>query len=143
MDKKLLLKTIIVLAVIGVLLSIYSSYHHFSKLEGVCNVNDTFSCDIVNRSLYSEIYGIPVAFMGFVGYFTLIMVTMSLMKNNNKVIARLLFILAFIGFLFTGYLTYIEAFKLYTYCLVCISSALLITIIFVISIVLLRKYNKE
>ena len=140
--KNTLLKAIIFLSLIGILLSSYALYHHYSEVVGsVCNVSDKISCDIVNRSVYSEFYGIPVALIGLLGYIAFIVVSYLLIRNNNRLYKRLLFGMALIGFLFSLYLTYIEAFKLYAYCPVCILSAIIITAILIISIILLRRKN--
>src|SRR5690606_29816847 len=63
----------IVLAVIGAGISIYSTVHHIAvKRQGstdmACNINDTFSCDDVARSAYSQIGDIPLAILGL-GFF--------------------------------------------------------------------------
>jgi len=64
--KKLLLKIIILFCLLGILLSSYSLYHHYTDIKGICNINDTFSCDVVNRSVSSEFLGIPVALIGII-----------------------------------------------------------------------------
>lgn len=33
--------------------------------ESICNVNETFNCDEVNMSRYSELFGIPISLWGF------------------------------------------------------------------------------
>ena len=63
----------VVLAVLGLGISIYSTVHHVAVMnqgstDMACNINDTFSCDDVAKSQYSEIGGVPVAVFG-IGYF--------------------------------------------------------------------------
>ncbi|HEY1270447.1 MAG TPA: vitamin K epoxide reductase family protein, partial [Terriglobales bacterium] len=49
------------LAVTGVIVSGVSLQHHFAKSKtSFCNLGETLNCDIVNRSAYSKIMGIPV-----------------------------------------------------------------------------------
>ena len=61
------------LAVIGIILSLYATFHHIDvKNSGVtdaaCNINQTFNCDDVANSKYSEILGFPMGILG-IGFF--------------------------------------------------------------------------
>ncbi len=137
--KKNLVKAIIIFSFLGILISAYSSYHHYTNITGICNINEKLSCDIVNRSEYSELFGIPVALIGLFGYLAILITSVLLIKNETKELKLVLLVLSSAGFLFTAYLTYIEAFVLYTYCPLCLTSAAFITIMLVISIILLKK----
>src|SRR5215475_12736256 len=67
-----LLIAIAVLAVIGAAVSSVSLYHHYQTTEtNYCDFGQNFNCDIVNRSVYSTIAGIPVALIGVCGYLAL------------------------------------------------------------------------
>lgn len=63
----------LVLALIGIAVSVYATQHHMQvKATGgsdaVCNITATVNCNDVARSIYSEAFGIPVAVWGL-GYF--------------------------------------------------------------------------
>ena len=64
-----LLSLVAILAVGGIVVSSVSLQHHYatSKTE-YCDIGEAFNCDIVNRSEYSSILGIPVALIGMLGY---------------------------------------------------------------------------
>src|ERR1700675_3061900 len=64
-----LFKVVAILAVAGIAVSAVSLQHHFatSKTQ-YCDFGNTFNCDIVNRSAYSTVLGIPVALIGMLGY---------------------------------------------------------------------------
>ena len=129
---------IFIFSILGILLSGYSLYHHYSTSKGICDINEKLSCDVVNRSIYSEIFGIPVALIGILGYLCLALVSYIMIKNNSNDFKDLLFLSSLLGLLFSAYLTYVEAFKLYTFCPLCLGSAFIIIIIFICSI-LIRK----
>ncbi|MDA9951540.1 thioredoxin domain-containing protein [Oligoflexaceae bacterium] len=62
-----------IIAAIGCAISIYSTLHHVEVkqvgfTDAVCNINETFSCDDVAKSEYSELFGVPLGVYGF-GYF--------------------------------------------------------------------------
>ncbi len=48
-----------ILLLLGIILSLFLSYQHFSTSAGkFCTFGDSFSCDIVNKSPYSNLDGI-------------------------------------------------------------------------------------
>src|SRR5579872_168445 len=71
-----LLWSIALLAGAGIAVSSVSLYEHYRTSQAsFCDFGQTFNCDIVNRSAYSEIAGIPVAFIGILGYLLLLFLT--------------------------------------------------------------------
>ena len=64
-----LLWVIAALSLAGDVVSSVSLQRHYAKSATTfCEFNEKFSCDIVNRSEYASIMGIPVAGIGVVGY---------------------------------------------------------------------------
>lgn len=125
---------IALLSLVGVVLSAFSLQRHYAKSDTTfCDFNQTFSCDIVNRSEYSEIVGIPVAGIGVVGYAALLLLS-TLWRSRPETPTRLL-ATAVAGFIFALYLTYLEAYDLKTWCILCLGSQLVISLITVLSAV--------
>lgn len=57
------------LAICGIAISSLSLQRHYATSKtAFCQIGETFDCDIVNRSEYSSILGIPVALIGMLGY---------------------------------------------------------------------------
>jgi uncharacterized membrane protein len=112
---------IAVLAVAGVAVSAVSLERHYAKsASAFCDVGEKFNCDIVNRSEYSRVMGIPVAGIGIAGYgFLLALVTVYRLRAETPL--RLL-VAALAGLGFTLYLTYVEGYVLETWCILCLSS---------------------
>lgn len=132
---KLLLRWIIGLALFGVVLSTYSLAHKTGFTSGaLCNINDTFSCDIVNQGPYSEIYDIPVAAIGVVGYGLLFIGALLKLKNpHDKGFSMFILMSSYGGLAFALYLTGLEAFVLYAWCIVCLLSQMTIASLAVLS----------
>ena len=64
-----LMSVVAILAVCGIAVSSVSLQHHFATSKtSFCDIGENFNCDIVNRSEYSTILGIPVALIGMLGY---------------------------------------------------------------------------
>ena len=116
------------LAVAGMIVSGISLQRHYAKsATKFCDVGERFNCDIVNRSEYSSVMGIPVAGIGVVGYGVLMLLA-TLYRAQPTTPTRLL-IASAAGLVFALYLTYIEGYVLNTWCILCLSSLLIITAI--------------
>jgi uncharacterized membrane protein len=116
----------------GMIVSAVSLYHHFGTSETkYCDFGESFNCDIVNRSTYSTIFGVPVALIGILGYALLVLLA-TVYRTRAETPGMLL--LASIGGLgFALYLTYIEAFVLGVWCILCMSSLGIIVVITILS----------
>ena len=121
---------IAVLAVAGILVSSVSLYHHYGKSKTTyCDFSETVNCDIVNRSEYSVVMGIPVALIGILGYLSLL--ALATVYRTKAETPFILFLAALGGLAFALYLTYIEGFVLGAWCILCLSS---LTVIFSIAV---------
>jgi uncharacterized membrane protein len=129
------------LAVAGAIVSSVSLYHHYGTSQTTyCDFGETFNCDIVNRSTYSTILGVPVALIGIAGYLT-VLVLSTFYRNNAETPARLAFA-ALSGLGFALYLTYVEKFILAAWCVLCLSSLAVILSIAVLSTVLWARSKR-
>ncbi len=135
------LKWIIGLALVGVGLSVYSLLHKYGVASGaICAINETFDCDLVNQGPYSKMFGIPVAGIGIGGYLFLAAAALMKLKNPLDKSLSLFLLLASLGGLsFALYLTSIEAFVLNTWCLICVTSQLVILAITALTIIHYRS----
>ncbi len=132
--RRILFGTIAVLAVMGMGVSAVSLQRHYATSESkFCDVGEKFNCDIVNRSEYSSIVGIPVAGIGVAGYGVLLALATRYRRQADTPLRLLLAALA--GLAFALYLTYVEGFILDTWCILCLTSLGLITAIAMLAVV--------
>jgi uncharacterized membrane protein len=125
-------QAIAVLALAGMVVSSVSLYHHYGTSKTTyCDFGDSFNCDIVNRSVYSTVLGVPDALIGILGYGLLLALATIYRAKAETPFMLLLASTAGLGFAL--YLTYIEKFVLATWCILCLSSLLLIVLITVLS----------
>lgn len=135
---RILLSTMAVAALAGVIVSSVSLQRHYAKSKSeFCDFSQRFSCDVVNRSEYSSVVGIPVAGIGVAGYAALFVLSTFLRKRSQTPLRLMLAALA--GLAFALYLTYVEAYVLTTWCILCLASLLLIFLISVLSVVVKIK----
>jgi uncharacterized membrane protein len=137
-----LLRWIAVLAVLGIGVSGLALQNHYAKAKtSYCTFGEDFNCDIVNRSRYSEVAGVPVALIGILGYAGLLGLA-TFYRDKAETPAMLLFC-ALSGLGFSLYLTWVEAKMLETWCVLCLSSLLFILLITVLAALELRRQLRQ
>ena len=131
-----------IMAGIGLLDSIYLLIFKLSDNNAMCLGSG--GCSTVNASRYSELYNIPVSLYGVMAFLVIALLLIFELKNivtkgNSNL---LLFGISLVGVIFSSYLTYIEFYVIYAVCPFCVISAVVMTIIFIISATeLVRSLN--
>jgi len=129
---RVLFLVIAILSLAGLIVSAVSLQRHYAKsATSYCEFGEKFNCDIVNRSEYSSLIGIPVAGIGVAGY-GLLLVLSTFQRFHDQTPTRLL-LAAGAGLAFALYLTYVEAYVLMTWCILCLTSLALIALITVLA----------
>jgi len=125
-----------ILAVLGIVVSSVSLQHHYAKSKtSYCDFGESFNCDLVNRSQYSSVAGIPVALIGIAGYVTLL--ALATLYREKAETPGMLLVASAAGLAFALYLTYVEGFVLQAWCILCLTSLSTIFLITVLSALLL------
>ena len=133
-----LMAVVAVIALAGVAVSSFSLYHHFSKSKtSFCDIGESFNCDVVNRSVYSTILGVPVALVGILGY--LLILGLATVYREKAETPAILVIVSAGGLGFALYLTYIESQVLGVWCILCLTSLTLISASVILSVALVAK----
>jgi uncharacterized membrane protein len=129
---------------IGLADSIYLIILKVTNNQTMC-LKGLGDCWSVNLSPYSEIYGIPVSVFGALAYFLLLILLIpnvlpwfsAIFKN------QLAFGITFAGFIFSIYLTYLEIAVIKALCPFCIVSAVMMTVLFIITLLRLVQNRSE
>jgi uncharacterized membrane protein len=136
-----LMSVVAILAVCGIAVSSVSLQHHYATSKtAYCEIGETFNCDIVNRSPYSSLFGIPVALIGMLGYGAL--AGLATIYRERRETPAMLFGASVAGLAFALYLTYVEAHVLGVYCILCVSSLAVIATTAILSSVIWRNSNR-
>jgi len=123
-------KTVLIISAIGLLVSLYAVQLHYGSGESFCNIGDTFNCDKVNKSTYSELLGIPVSILGSLSYLLVFILVLKMETISKKLdfthrdYLQYLFLFTIAMLAFQVYLTGVEVFILNAYCIVCLISQL-------------------
>jgi uncharacterized membrane protein len=136
---KWLYRVSVALVILGLAVSIYMTIYKLTSNNAMCLGSG--DCSTVNASRYSEVYGIPVAVFGVLGYLAILATLYfenrnSFFKQNSTL---MIFGMALTGFLFTAWLIYVEVALLKALCPFCVTSQTAMTIIFIISVIRLIR----
>ena len=132
---KLGVLTIIVFSVAGFFDALYLSAKHYFGSDINCFL--VSGCEEVTTSVYSVILGVPMAYLGLVYYVFILFLSVYLLNNLDKTfIFKTILIVSGLGFLFSLYLLYLQAFVILAYCIYCLMSASISTMLFLISLVI-------
>jgi uncharacterized membrane protein len=133
---------IIFLGIVGLADSSYLTYKHYVGGNSIiCNIASG-ACDVVTTSKYSMIIGVPVAILGVFFYLFVFALLYRYIKSKKQKALRFFVGWTTLGFFVSAYLTYLQAFVIHAYCKLCITSAIVATLIFLNTISLFKRSNK-
>lgn len=98
-------------------------------------------CDVVNNSVYSQIYGVPISVIGLAGYLFLLALAFAALWAEGRRQRQLLLlslVLSLVGVGFSAYLTYLEVYVIEALCAWCVASAVIITVLAIVAAVSIR-----
>ena len=124
------------LALVGLFLSLYLTLFKLGYIGHMsCAVG---SCERVQTSRWSMLFGIPVSVWGTGFYLTTLGVSVLATQTppaSSRGIMRLLTAMTGAGVLFSAYLTWLEFFVIHAICIYCITSAVVVTLMFAVCVV--------
>jgi uncharacterized membrane protein len=127
------------LALAGVFVALYLTLYKMGMIGNLaCTIG---GCEQVNTSRYAEFFGIPVAAWGL-GFYIAAFAVAFVGTLPNWIARRepslLLVGMSAVGVLFSGWLTYLELYVIHAICQYCVVSAVIVAVIFLVSVLDLR-----
>ena len=142
---------IAVLSLVGIFVAGYLTLYKLGYL-GIIQCS-TGGCETVQASAWSYFpprtvaqWGPPVALWGLGAYATLLLLALAGLQprwSASRPLARALAGFSAFGVVFSGWLTYLEATVIHAWCQWCVVSAVLITLIFLLSLDGLRERSSS
>ncbi len=120
--------TLTLLAAIGMALSSAALKEHYSMDPSPCKINDRWDCGAVNKSPYAEVKGVPVAVIGLGGYAAL-----AVLAWTGPLPLLLMATGGALGF--SLQLTSLEASILQVWCLYCVGSLAVISVMTLLTLI--------
>ena len=132
------------LALAGIFISLYLTLYKLGIIgELSCSIG---SCETVNTSKWATFLGLPVAAWGLLFYldvFAVALIGTFPRFENEPVISIVLVAQSAIGVLFSSWLTYLELAVIHAICIWCVTSACVVTLIFIVSLMDLREIRPQ
>jgi uncharacterized membrane protein len=123
------------LSLAGVGLATYLAMYKLGMIGTLaCSVGQ---CETVNLSKWSVFLGIPVAVWGlgfYVGLFLVAFFGTTQRFAEAEWISHAMLAMTGWGVVFSGWLTYLELFVIHAVCMFCVISAILVAVLFVLSV---------
>lgn len=112
---------------VGFVLSGVLVLNHYRAADAAfCSVGEWASCNAVNRSAYSELFGVPVALLGMLGFLSLAALATARLASPRRGLGRLapplMSAAGVAGLALGAYLTFVELALLHLVCLLCAAS---------------------
>jgi uncharacterized membrane protein len=127
------------LALAGIFVALYLLLYKIGVVGNLsCSIG---SCETVNTSKWAVLLGAPVAAWGvvfYVGMFSLALVSLQDRYADSYGMSKLLVLVSGVGVAFSAWLTSLELFVIHAICQWCVISAIIVTTIFVVSLLDLR-----
>ena len=128
------------LALAGIFISLYLTLYKIGVIgELSCSIG---SCETVNTSRWATFLGLPVAAWGlffYIDVFAIALVGTMPRFEHEPLISVVLTAEAAVGVLFSAWLTYLELDVIHAICIWCVTSAVVVTLIFITSALDLRE----
>ena len=116
------------LAVLAFLIAAYLTYERHEGSNALCPVGGG-GCETVAHSSYSKFLGVPVSYFGMLGALVLLVLCL----RPELLFSSLRFVVIGVGAAFSWYLTSLEATTIHAYCVWCLGSATIWTLLVVVA----------
>lgn len=113
---------LVLLCVLGIVAASLALREHYREDTSPCSINERWDCGIVNHSPFAVFHGIPVAMIGIAGY-----VLLGFLAFTRCY--RVMLVAALGGLAYSLYLAHIEKDVLGVWCIYCVISLGIISLI--------------
>ena len=127
-----------IFAILGFSDASFLTIEHYQNRIPPCT---TAGCETVLTSTYSSMFGVPVALLGMIYYLVIALGLFAHIEGKHEPSLRAVLLLTVFGFLMSLWFVGAQAFLIHAWCLYCLGSATISTILFGSSVYVLKKYR--
>lgn len=120
----------LVTSLLGFADATYLTVQHYTGNSIPCTI--THGCDVVTKSAYSAILGVPVALLGSAFYIVVFALVFFALDQKSVKLLRLAGRLTVVGFVSSMWFLYAQAFLIHAFCQWCLGSLVTSTVLFVL-----------
>jgi vitamin-K-epoxide reductase (warfarin-sensitive) len=118
---------LVLLTFLGFIASGLALREHYRTDSSPCSINEHWDCGIVNHSPFAVLAGVPVAVIGMAGY--VFLAVLAIRRAYGLFLAA-----ALVGLSFSLYLAHVEAHILGVWCIYCVASLVVISLLTLLSL---------
>ena len=130
----------LVISFLGFLDATYLAVEHYRGVIPPCGILK--GCEEVTTSAYSQVFGIPVALGGSIFYLLIFILSVLRFERENDKFLRFAAYLTPLGLLASLWFLYLQLFVIKAICIYCVFSVLTSATLFILSLILIKKYKK-
>jgi uncharacterized membrane protein len=127
-----------IVAFAGFVDATFLTVEHYANKIPPCT---TDGCEIVLTSSYATVGTIPVALVGALYYFLILILFLIYFDTKKEFLLRTAFFLTILGFVSSLYFTILQVAVIHSYCQYCLFSALTSTILFCLSVYCICRFR--
>ena len=132
--------TLFIIAILGFTDASFLTIEHYRNVIPPCT---TAGCETVLNSAYSTFFGMPVALFGMLYYLIISIGLFAHIEGKHEPSLRTVLLLTIVGFVMSLWFVFTQAFLIHSYCLYCLCSAGISTILFGSACFVLKKYRTD
>lgn len=125
-------------SLVGFLDTTYLTIQHYRGAALECGILQ--GCEAVTGSHYAVIIGIPLALLGAIYYFSILVLTVAYIDTKRRYFLKIVGYSTIVGFLVSALLVYLQVFVIHALCTYCLISALTSTALFVLALISQKLY---
>ncbi len=134
---------LLLLGLAGLFTSLSLLGEHYQESGAMfCDASARVNCDVVNKSPYAQVLGVPVALLGILHYAFVILAAILIPRLEGRrgsarralLLSRALLAELLFAFLFSLYLGWVQAARIGVFCPLCLFSLALTTTLFILAI---------
>lgn len=138
---KWLSRSLIIPGAVGLFDATYLTSAHYTGRAVSCSFLG--GCEQVTTSQYATIAGIPVALIGALYYLAVMLIILIYHETKQAHLLKFIAALTGAGFIFSLWFVYLQAFVIKALCIYCLISAASSTLLFLLSLFLLRSQRSN
>ncbi len=136
-NPKRLVFALLAISPIGFIDATFLTINHYTGAIPPCSI--VKGCEQVTTSVYSSVFGIPIALVGALYYLTVIVGLILYLDTRRAQILKLVAWFTTVGFVASLGLVFLQLFVIRAICIYCMVSAATSTVLFIFGIMVLRR----
>ena len=133
--------TLAVISGLGFLDAGYLTVKHYTGAPATCSLLE--DCEKVLSSSYATMGNVPVAVLGMLYYFAVLLIAVICLRTKNDRLLRVAAGFTTVGFIASSWFVYLQLFVIHAICLYCMMSAINSTVLFVLGFLVVKSYNQN